>query len=81
MIILKISPYQRDKEQPSLVKQSATHQPQDISGSSMEQQGKTAVDAYQQLTPKIKLMSGMLGGIHVLEQIHWEMDLLREHSS
>ena len=54
MIILKISPYQRDKQQPSIVKQSATHQPQDTSGSSMELtfQGKIAVDAYQQTYTK-----------------------------
>ena len=43
-------------------------------------QGKIAMDVHQQLTPKLKLLSRVLGGIHVLEQIHWEMDLLREHS-
>ena len=82
MIIPKISPYQRDKQQPSLVKQSATHQPLDISGSSMEStfQGEVAVDVHQQPTSKLKLRSEMLGGIHVLEQIQWETDLLQEHS-
>ena len=82
MIILKISPYHGVKQQPSLAKQSATHQLQITGGSSMEStfQGEVAVDVHQQPTPKLKLRREMLGGIHVLEQIQWERDLLQEHS-
>ena len=82
LIILKTSPWQKERRQLSTVKQSATHQPQLTNGSLMEMicKEKRAIIAQQQLWEEDQYNERMKDGMAVLGLIHWGMGLLRKHS-